>query len=224
MNPYNQNFNKLGEMDKSGSWWDAADIGMSMIPVVGTVWNGGKAIADVARGDYKSALQNAAWAAAGLIPGAGVAAGAAKAGIKGVGMAAKAMQAGKAGVRMLGGTKRIAGMGGAMAADTAIETTKAPDPRYTPQAPTTVPPQAPPMMSTGANPFAGVVNQGNTQRYNAQQKVYDGQQAAYQNAQDDAAYRQSRDSFLNPFQQAGRLVGRQPTYTPRQAAGYSPTV
>lgn len=61
-------------------WTDTlVDVGMSAIPVVGSVYSGYQAFNDFQRGDYGSGLGNLAWAGLGLIPGVGLLRGGMKA-------------------------------------------------------------------------------------------------------------------------------------------------
>jgi hypothetical protein len=46
----------------------AMDLGLSFVPVVGTLWNGGKAVYELARGNYGKAAENATYAALGILP------------------------------------------------------------------------------------------------------------------------------------------------------------
>ena len=72
---------RSGEL--SNTW---ADLGVSLIPGVGSVYMGNKAVNDFKEGNWGSGLGNLGWAALGLIPGAGLlrgGLGAVKAGLKG---------------------------------------------------------------------------------------------------------------------------------------------
>lgn len=53
----------------------AADFGLGSIPVVGTIWNGGRAVWDAAHGNWGGAATNAALAGLGLVGLGGVGAG-----------------------------------------------------------------------------------------------------------------------------------------------------
>lgn len=110
------------------------DIGVSSIPIAGSVYMGNRAIQDFRQGRWGAGIGNTIWAGLGLIPGAGAvkgALGAIKGGVKGLsGAKAVATAAGK-GAMTTGplGTKGMLGASAAGMVAPMADGAPAPEPR-----------------------------------------------------------------------------------------------